>query len=68
MQLEDTLEMIEPGQDYEVVVDFKPDLPLDLVKFYQDLEAMGTSIQIGEGDGILPPAHPRTNRKALSAN
>jgi DAK2 domain fusion protein YloV len=52
MQLEDTLEMIEPGQDYEVVVDFKPDLPLDLVKFYQDLEVMGTSIQLGEGDGI----------------
>jgi fatty acid kinase len=52
MQLEDTLEMIEPGQDYEVVVDFKPDLPLDLVNFYQDLEAMGTSIQLGEGDGF----------------
>lgn len=52
MQLEDTLEMIEPGQDYEVVVDFKPDLPLDLVKFYQDLETMGTSIQLGEGDGF----------------
>ena len=52
MQLEDTLEMVEPGQDFEVVVDFKPDLPLDLERFYQDLEAMGTSIQIGEGDGI----------------
>jgi hypothetical protein len=52
MQLEDSLEMIEPGQDYEVVVDFKPDLPLDLVKFYQDLETMGTSIQLGEGEGI----------------
>jgi DAK2 domain fusion protein YloV len=52
MQLEDTLELVEPGQDFEVVVDFKPDLPLDLERFYQDLEAMGTSIQIGEGDGI----------------
>jgi hypothetical protein len=52
MQLEDTLEMIEPGQDYEVVVDFKPDLPLDMIKFYGDLEAMGTSIQLGEGDGF----------------
>ena len=52
MQLEDTLEMIEPGQDYEVVVDFKPDLPLDLIKFYEELEAMGTSIQLGEGDGF----------------
>jgi len=52
MQLEDTLEMVEPGQDYEVVVDFKPDLPLDLVRFYEDLQAMGTSIQLGEGDGF----------------
>jgi fatty acid kinase len=52
MQLEDTLEMVEPGQDFEVVVDFRPELPLDLVKFYDDLQAMGTSIQLGEGDGF----------------
>jgi DAK2 domain fusion protein YloV len=52
MNLENTLESIEPGQDYEVVVDFHPDQPLDLIGFYEDLEQMGTSIQVGEGDGI----------------
>lgn len=52
MNLEDTLETIEPGQDYEVVVDFKPYTPLNLEKFYDDLERMGTSIQVGEGEGI----------------
>jgi len=52
MQLENTLESIEPGQDFEVVVDFQPRDTLDLEGFYQNLEAMGTSIQLGEGDGI----------------
>lgn len=52
MKLENTLESIEPGQDYEVVVDFQPHNSLDLEGLYQDLEAMGTSIQLGEGDGI----------------
>jgi DAK2 domain fusion protein YloV len=52
MNLEDTMETIEPGQDYEVVVDFKPFTPLNLERFYGDLEKMGTSIQVGEGDGI----------------
>lgn len=52
MNLEDTLESIEPGQDYEVVVDFRPDQPLNLERFYGDLEKMGTSIQVGEGDGM----------------
>lgn len=52
MALEDTLETIEPGQDFEVVVDFRPHAPLDLPKFYADLESMGTSIQVGEGEGI----------------
>ena len=52
MNLEDTLETIEPGQDYEVVVDFRPFSALDLERFYSDLEDMGTSIQVGEGDGI----------------
>lgn len=52
MKLEDSLETIEPGQDYEVVVDFRPSGLLELEKFYQSLEAMGTSIQVGEGDGI----------------
>lgn len=52
MNLEDTLEAIEPGQDYEVVVDFRPFTALDLDSFYSQLETMGTSIQVGEGDGI----------------
>ncbi len=48
----DELEEIEPGQDYEVVVDFRPASPLDLENFYNDLAEMGTSIQLGEGDGM----------------
>lgn len=52
MNLEETLETIEPGQDYEVVVDFRPSDPLDLEDFYRSLEEMGTSIQVGEGDGM----------------
>lgn len=52
LDLSDTLETIEPGQDFEVVVDFHPNESLDLEKIYQDLESMGTSIQMGEGDGI----------------
>lgn len=52
MQLENTMESIEPGQDFEVVVDFRPNTSLDLEGFYRDLEMMGTSIQVGEGDGI----------------
>jgi len=42
----------EPGQDYEVIVDFQPHKPLILEDYYQDLEEIGTSIQVGEGDGI----------------
>jgi hypothetical protein len=52
MILENTLESIEPGQDYEVVVDFVPASSFDLQKFYGELETMGTSIQVGEGDGM----------------
>lgn len=52
MKLDDTMDTIEPGQDFEVVVDFKPYQNLELAKFYSDLEEMGTSIQVGEGDGI----------------
>ncbi len=52
MKLENTMESIEPGQDFEVVVDFRPSMSLDLEGFYSDLETMGTSIQVGEGDGI----------------
>lgn len=52
MILEDTLETIEPGQDVEVVVDFRPNGTFDLRKFYRELEEIGTSIQVGEGDGL----------------
>lgn len=52
MNMENALEAIEPGQDYEVVVDFHPTQPLDIQDFYGELEKMGTSIQVGEGDGI----------------
>lgn len=52
MNLENSLSAIEPGQDYEVVVDFKPAQTLDTKKFYSDLENMGTSIQLGEGEGM----------------
>jgi len=49
---EEALESIEPGQDYEVVVDFRPRQPLDLEAFYTDLQMIGTSIQLGEGEGM----------------
>ena len=52
MNLDNAMEEIEPGQDYEVVIDFKPSQPLDMDKFYNDLTKMGTSIQLGEGDGM----------------
>jgi DAK2 domain fusion protein YloV len=52
LNLDDTLEAVEPGQDYEVVVDFKPTNPLNLEAFYNDLSNIGTSIQVGEGDGF----------------
>ena len=50
--LEDSLEGIEPGQDWEVVVDFHPAGELNLESFYKSLESIGTSIQLGEGDGM----------------
>ena len=43
---------VEEGQDFEVVVDFKPFAPLVLDTFYAGLEELGTSIQVGEGDGM----------------
>jgi hypothetical protein len=52
MDFESVMEEVEEGQDYEVIVDFKPNGGLDLQKFYSDLEAMGTSIQVGEGSGM----------------
>jgi uncharacterized protein len=52
MNLENAIEDIEPGQDFEVVVDFVPAGELNLRNFYAELETMGTSIQVGEGEGM----------------
>jgi len=52
MDMRNAVEAIEPGQDFEVVVDFHPQDELDLENFYTKLEQMGTSIQVGEGDGL----------------
>jgi len=52
IKLEGAMQTVEPGQDYEVVIDFRPDKPLVLEKYFGALEEMGTSIQIGEGDGM----------------
>ena len=52
MNLEDTLDEVEEGQDVEVVIDFTPSSELNLDLFYQELSKMGTSIQVGEGDGM----------------
>ena len=49
---QEALNSAEPGQDYEVIVDFQPHQPLVLENFYEELENIGTSIQVGEGDGI----------------
>ncbi len=49
---DDAMESVEPGQDWEVIVDFRPIEPLEIVTFYEKLEQMGTSIQFGEGDGF----------------
>ncbi len=52
MNLQDAMEEVEEGQDYEIVVDFVPNGELDLGSFYGKLEEMGTSIQVGEGEGM----------------
>lgn len=52
MNLDKALESIEPGQDFEVVIDFSPFAPLDLDTYYAGLSEIGTSIQVGEGDGM----------------
>jgi uncharacterized protein len=53
MNLSDTLEEVEEGQDVEVVIDFTTKETLNLESFYQDLAKIGTSIQVGEGDGMF---------------
>jgi uncharacterized protein len=52
MQMQDAMQEVEEGQDYEVVVDFLPSNEFDLQRFYRRLEEMGTSIQVGEGEGM----------------
>jgi uncharacterized protein len=52
MQMENAMEVVEEGQDYEVVVDFLPASDFNLHQFYGRLEEMGTSIQVGEGEGM----------------
>jgi DAK2 domain fusion protein YloV len=48
----DINEVIEPGQDFEIIVDFTPSIPLNLNQFYADLSEIGTSIQLGEGENM----------------
>ncbi len=52
MQIENALDQVEEGQDFEVVVDFQPNEELNLESFYDDLAEIGTSIQVGEGEGM----------------
>ncbi len=52
LNLDDAMSQIEPGQDYEIVIDFKPFPELDLDNYFNELSKIGTSIQIGEGDGM----------------
>ena len=52
LNLDNAMQAVEEGQDYEVVVDFFPNNQFELHKFYDRLEQMGTSIQVGEGEGM----------------
>jgi uncharacterized protein len=52
LKFDNALQAVEEGQDYEVVVDFFPNNQFELRKFYSKLEEMGTSIQVGEGEGM----------------
>lgn len=52
LDMENSMEAVEEGQDYEIVIDFQPTNPLNLETFFEDLSQMGTSIQVGEGDGM----------------
>ncbi|MBI3361883.1 MAG: DAK2 domain-containing protein [Chloroflexi bacterium] len=46
------MDAVEPGQEWEVVVDFRPKPELDLPYFYNRLDSMGTSIQVGSGEDL----------------
>jgi uncharacterized protein len=52
MAMENAMETIEPGQDYEVVIDFTPKSTFNLEDYYEELTKIGSSIQVGEGEGI----------------
>jgi len=52
LEFESAMQVVEEGQDFEVVVDFYPQNELNLQSFYGKLEEMGTSIQVGEGEGM----------------
>jgi fatty acid kinase len=52
LDFESAMQEVEEGQDFEVVVDFYPESELNLQSFYGKLEEMGTSIQVGEGEGM----------------
>jgi len=52
MDMENAMETVEPGQDYEVVIDFTPTKVFNLEDYYEELTKIGTSIQVGEGDGM----------------
>ena len=52
LDLSHALETVEEGQDYEVVIDFAPNGSFVLEQYYDGLSEIGTSIQVGEGDGI----------------
>ncbi len=52
LNFDNAMQEVEEGQDFEVVVDFFPNDQFELQKFYSALEGMGTSIQVGEGEGM----------------
>jgi uncharacterized protein len=52
MNFASAMQEVEAGQDFEVVVDFFPNGQFELRKFYDKLEQLGTSIQVGEGEGM----------------
>jgi DAK2 domain fusion protein YloV len=52
ISIQEAREAVEPDQDWEVVIDFQPKSLFDIQAFYGQLEKMGTSIQVGEGDGM----------------
>lgn len=52
MNFENAMQEVEEGQDFEVVVDFYPNNNFELRQFYNRLEQIGTSIQVGEGEGM----------------